>query len=51
MKCYDIDLTVRVRCVAKDMDEATEVVIENFRNGKYDDTGKDCLGVKLKEVL
>ncbi len=50
MRCFDIDLTVRVRCGAYTEKEAREIVVENFRNGKYCDTEESCLGVSVKEV-
>lgn len=51
MKAFDVDPTVRVRCVAHDEGEALDVVLEQFRNGKYNDTSADGFEVsKAKEV-
>lgn len=52
MKTYDIDLAVRVRCVARSESEAIDVVLEQFRNGKYNDTSAEGFEVTMvKEVL
>ncbi len=51
MKAYDIDLTVHVRCVAHNEGEALDVTLEQFRNGKYNDTSADGFEVSMvKEV-
>lgn len=50
MKAYDIDLTIRIRCVAHSEKEATDVVMERFRQGGYTDTDDTFIDMKVKEV-
>lgn len=51
MKTFDIDLTVRVRCAAHGESEALDIVLDRFRNGKYNDTSAEGFEVtKMKEV-
>ena len=51
MRAFDIDLTVRVRCVAHSESEALGITLEQFRDGKYNDTSADGFEVTMvKEV-
>ncbi len=50
MRTFDIDLTIKIRCVAHNMEEAREVVLENFREGKYLDADKDWLEMNIKDA-
>lgn len=50
MRAYDIDLTIRIRCVAHSEKEATDVVMERFRAGSYNNTADTFIDMKVKEV-
>ncbi len=50
MRAYDIDLTIHIRCVARNEKEATDVVTERFRAGGYTDTDDTFIDMKVKEV-
>lgn len=50
MKTYDIDLTIRIRCIAHNEKEATDTVMERFRQGGYADADDTFIDMKVKEV-
>lgn len=50
MKTYDIDLTIRIRCIAHNEKEAADTVMERFRQGDYFNTEDKFLELKTREV-
>ncbi len=44
---YDIELTVKTRCIAKDEREATDTILSSFRHGLLSDTTSDKISVKV----
>ena len=50
MRAYDIDLTIHIRCCARNEQEATDTVMERFREGGYSDTDDTFIDMKVKEV-
>lgn len=50
MRTYDIDLTIHVRCIARNKKEATDTVMERLREGAYADTESEALELKTREV-
>lgn len=50
MRAYDIDLTIHIRCFAHNEKEATDTVMERFRQGGYDDTDDTFIDMKVKEA-
>lgn len=50
MKTYDIDLTIRIRCIAHNEKEATDTVMERFRQGDYSNMEDGFLELKVKEA-
>ena len=50
MRTYDIDLTIRIRCVAHNEKEATDTVMERFRQGGYSNTEDQYIELKAKEL-
>ena len=50
MKTYDIDLTIHIRCFAHNEKEATDTVMERFRQGGYSDTDDTFIDMNVKEV-
>ena len=50
MRAYDIDLTIRIRCGASSEEEAKDISLDCFRNGKYSDADERYLKIEVKEV-
>ena len=50
MRAYDIDLTIHIRCFAHNEKEATDTVMERFRQSDYSNTEDKFLELKVKEV-
>ena len=50
MRTYDIDLTIHIRCCAHNEKEATDTVMERFRQSDYAHTEDEFLELKVKEV-